>query len=387
MSTPRKFLALFLCVALPTAGLADSQAGASQDSPASRPGDPLGADEYLVGVYYFAGWWRPLPNKYQTAGRDWRPDWPERKALLGEYNDQETMDREIHTAAECGVDFFQILWYYQGIQPPPEPHAGRLNDAIAQFMASPNNRRLKFMIEGVNHPPFVIKSEQGWVDSCREWVTAMKHPSYLRVAGRPVIKVHSLHQFLADCDMQPDRAARRLSVLRRLSVEAGLGDPIIGAGVVPAGMPLASQVIGFDFLSSYMDMPHLAQRADLYPYEQLIDHAAAAWERYAAHSPLPYVPYVPAGWDPRPWRDPRASFKLPDRAQWTKALTRVKSALDQHARLGLPELEGRRPKMLVIYAWNEFAEGGIVAPTQGDGRMKLEALRNVFGSSIASPER
>jgi hypothetical protein len=33
----------------------------------------------------------------------------------------------------------------------------------------------------------------------------------------------------------------------------------------------------------------------------------------------------------------------------------------------------------IIYAWNEFGEGGIVAPTRGDGTMKLEALRQVFG--------
>jgi hypothetical protein len=35
--------------------------------------------------------------------------------------------------------------------------------------------------------------------------------------------------------------------------------------------------------------------------------------------------------------------------------------------------------MLLIYAWNEFGEGGIVAPTRGENGMKLEAVRNVFG--------
>jgi hypothetical protein len=32
-----------------------------------------------------------------------------------------------------------------------------------------------------------------------------------------------------------------------------------------------------------------------------------------------------------------------------------------------------------IYAWNEFGEGGIVAPTRGEQSMKLEAIRAVFG--------
>jgi hypothetical protein len=56
----------------------------------------------------------------------------------------------------------------------------------------------------------------------------------------------------------------------------------------------------------------------------------------------------------------------------------VKAALDQYPRLGLPAKEGRK-KMLLIYAWNEFGEGGIVAPTQGDKEMKLETIREVFG--------
>ena len=40
---------------------------------------------------------------------------------------------------------------------------------------------------------------------------------------------------------------------------------------------------------------------------------------------------------------------------------------------------GPRQKMLLIYAWNEFGEGGIVAPTRGEGMTKLSAIAEVFG--------
>ena len=40
---------------------------------------------------------------------------------------------------------------------------------------------------------------------------------------------------------------------------------------------------------------------------------------------------------------------------------------------------GGRQKAFTIYAWNEFGEGGIVAPTRGDGYMKLESIGTVFG--------
>jgi hypothetical protein len=92
-------------------------------------------------------------------------------------------------------------------------------------------------------------------------------------------------------------------------------------------------------------------------------------------------PYVPAGWDPRPWQDPRPSFAFPTRAEWTGALSRVKAALDKYPRLGIP-VEGGRKKMLLIYAWNEFGEGGIVAPTRGEKGMKLDAIESVFGGMV-----
>ena len=41
------------------------------------------------------------------------------------------------------------------------------------------------------------------------------------------------------------------------------------------------------------------------------------------------------------------------------------------------------PNAQAIYAWNEFGEGGILAPTVGDQESKLEAVQKVF----SSPER
>ena len=60
--------------------------------------------EYLVGVYYFAGWWRQQTNKWVVDGKDWREHFPARVPLLGEYNEQETMDREIAAAVQEDVD-------------------------------------------------------------------------------------------------------------------------------------------------------------------------------------------------------------------------------------------------------------------------------------------
>jgi hypothetical protein len=63
-----------------------------------------------------------------------------------------------------------------------------------------------------------------------------------------------------------------------------------------------------------------------------------------------------------------------------EVLVGVKAGFDTGSNLGLPLPGGGRQKLFTIYAWNEFGEGGIVAPTRGEQSMKLDAIRAVFGS-------
>ena len=57
------------------------------------------------------GWWQGPGDKWYSpsnASHDWRPDFPDRVPLLGDYNTQSTMDAEIAAAASHGLDFFQV---------------------------------------------------------------------------------------------------------------------------------------------------------------------------------------------------------------------------------------------------------------------------------------
>ncbi len=62
----------------------------------------------------------------------------------------------------------------------------------------------------------------------------------------------------------------------------------------------------------------------------------------------------------------------------------MKEALAKHPSLGLPKRDGTQQKVFTIYAWNEFGEGGIVAPTRGKGTMMLECIQDVFGANSLS---
>ena len=137
-------LGVCVCLSLTSQGRGD---------PTTRP---AGGPEYLVGIHYFAGWWRGLPNKWHVAGQDWRQDWPARVPTLGEYNEQATMDREIEAAADHGVDFFQILYYC----------LPRRTTARAACRAT--QRRTRSVHEVAERPPAKIHHRMGQSSAVRQ---------------------------------------------------------------------------------------------------------------------------------------------------------------------------------------------------------------------------
>jgi hypothetical protein len=269
---------------------------------ASEPSGHRKEKDVLVGVNYFPGWWKPLPNKWQDRrGEDWRLRFPERVPSLGEYNDQETTNREIKAAAGAGVDFFSILWYYNPPGHERERNVALTESGLTNFMASPEAKHLRFIIEFCNHPPFDVATDEDWDRCVQTWLKALRHPSYLRLGGRLVFKVHGGHFFLQQNGGDPARARARLDSLRRAARQAGLGEMLIGGGVGAAEQigtehPLAKI---FDFTATYMEVPNLKQTADDYPYETLAKSAREARQIHGKDA-LPYVPYLAAGWCPRP---------------------------------------------------------------------------------------
>lgn len=289
------------------------------------------------------------------------------------------MDAEIDAAAAHGVGFFPILWYHANPDSPPEPHSHLLNRGVEFFMASPASCRMRFFIEFCNHPPFEVEGADRWEQCVAEWLEIMAHPSYLRIDGRAVFKVHGGDFFIEQNGGDVDLARRRLDLLRASARDNGLGEMLIGGGV------MATQAIGpdnpiarlFDFTCTYMDVPPHERMEEDYDYEMLADLARTARYVHAADA-VPYVPYLAAGWNPRPWPDERATYAFPRRDQWNAELVRMKQDLAALPNLGFPRRDGTLEPAFNIYAWNEFGEGGIVAPTESEGAMKLEEIRDVF---------
>ena len=360
----------------------------------------------LVGINYFAGWWHGAGDKWfdpRNASLDWRPLYPERVPLLGEYNSQGVMDAEINAAAAHGVDFFQFLWY----DPYPSeraPNAAKLNRGVLEFTASANAPKMRFFIEWCNaHPLFTVHNESEWRTMVmRDWVPAMKHPSYLRVGGALLFKVHDAGSFLKyGCGGNRTLAGTRLDYLRSAVRGAGLGEMVIGAGAAPRDMTAASwwatdcakrnnnggqDGTCYDWVGLYCALDHddPAYEGMVLPWANESAYVSTNRAQHATAHGVPFVPVVVSGWDPRPWHEARASFAFPSSSEWTADLRRVQADLVSSARggisnLGLPLLNGSLQPVFNIYAWNEFAEGGIMAPSVGWNYSRLEAIKDVFG--------
>ena len=337
--------------------------------------------DILVGCEYFNGWWKESPNKWERKGKDWRPQYPERIPLLGEYNSQETMDKEIEAASAYGVDFFSILWYYPG-QLKDKGACDLLNAGLDHFMNSPHSGKMKFMVELCNHSPFAIISDEDW-DNCMDvCIKAMKHPSYLQVDGRAVVKIHGGDQFHIDNGSDPERSSQIIQGMRERAREAGIGELLITVGTY-GNKPVDAEHVfvqaGIDGTMQYMDPTALPQKEDDYSYDILAARAKEMRDLRKKDA-ISWTPYFPAGWNPRPWADPRAAFSLPTRKEWRSGLKELKKDLLKSSNLGFPRKDGTTQKAFTIYAWNEWGEGGILAPTVGDQYMKLEEIKKVFGN-------
>ena len=300
------------------------------------------------------------------------------------------MDREIKAASEGGVDFFSLLWYYARHGSEHEAECRLLNRGLANYLASESksSRRVQFMIEFCNSGPFNASEDQDWNRCVEVWTDAWKSPAALRVEGRIVFKIHDLSRFIAGNGGDVSRCRMQLTQLRSSVHSAGLGDMIIGGGLMSRSEVHQDHpaVKLFDFTATYMSIPDTVVGPTELPYKTLVAEARFARE-FHSRDPIPWVPYLPVGWNPRPWTHPEAGadhrrfFTFPTKSEWVEELKALWSDFDRFPGLGLPLRDGSKQPAFTIYAWNEFGEGGILAPTRGIGAMKLEAIRSVFGPS------
>ena len=328
-----------------------------------------------AGAYYFDGWTSQTGHLKPRLLREFA----DREPVWGWYDDSlTTMQQQIDVAADAGLRFFAFDWYYPE-DPDKQTH---LNTGLDLYLRSPNRDRLEFCLLVANHGGFRI-GPNDWDAVCDLWMPLFQNPRHLKVRGKPLLIIFSNHDLLKSFETTQSVHAAFDRLQERARV-AGLPGVEICACATPGPergwSDLAKlRAAGFTSFTGYNYVSQGgAKRGDPVPYQSLVDLHLDVWRTFASKNVLPYIPVVTAGWDKRPWEDAATtatnSVYFPDRTP-EKFGAFVREALRW---LDANPAATPAERLLLIYAWNEYGEGGYIAPTRGDGNRYLEELRRVL---------
>lgn len=341
-----------------------------------------------VGAVYFDGWACPLTNDHFSGLLD--GPYSGRQPLFGwRDNTRESMRTQLSWAHQDGIGFFLFDWYRENIDPC-------VNVAHDNYVALGNHQGVGFALMYVNHDPFGVSPEE-WPSFAEQWVTRdFLNPDYVRVDGKPLLVIFNTTLFR---QQQGGTAGvnAALTTLRETAIRHGLpGVFIVGGRYTgylnvacfpqcdatdggPGGLPLEH----YDALTDQGASAGILAPVDgARPYGDLVSAEEANWDRFAEMSPVPYIPSVTVGWDPRPWgeqvdgrlfwltrRPDEVGRFLKDAIAWTGA--------NPAMRAGAPP----SPPMVLLQAWNELGEGQYVVPTRSDGYAYGRALASAVGKA------
>lgn len=335
-----------------------------------------------VGAIRWDAWFGPRGSVGEAVEKSLSPkQWHERLPTCARVveaervaircDGQEQMDTEIRQAVEAGIGYWAFVAYAED---------NPMSLGLQTYLRS----------TAANKPRFALIADlAGWGGSTvyqpvmKRYLKLMGEGAYQRTPqGRPLFFL----LFVNDDGLNSrfgGRAgfAKVLDEFRRGAKEAGVGDPYIV--LLDGNVPRAKGMIAdlkLDAVSAYAVSDINARGAS---YADLAGRAARFWADAEAAG-LPVVPIAMTGWDrrprvqhPMPWEKHESGsdalerfYKQPNPSELTKHLS---DAIRFAARSKRP---GDPAPAVLVYAWNEFDEGGWIAPTAGIGNQRLAAVKN-----------
>lgn len=283
------------------------------------------------------------------------------------------MAREMRDAAESGINFWAFVTY-----PPEDP----MNAGLATYLAT----------KGQPGPRFAVISEfDKWGGTSRyravtdRYIQLMADPRYQRTpGGRPLFFLG----FISDPAVErlfgsTDGFAAAVASFRESARAAGVANPFIV--LLEKDLNRARKWIaafGLDGISAYAVADNQVRNGS---YAQLSELSKRFWDQAAAAG-MSLVPPVMTGWDrrprvlnPVPWEKGVYSDEQMQRfytAPTTDELrVQVRAAIDFASK---QPNDKRGANAVLIYAWNEFDEGGWLAPTGAGDRSRLQAVKRAI---------
>ena len=273
---------------------------------------------------------------------------------------QSIMDSEINYAAKAGLNYWAFVWYAA---------SSGLDQSRNLYMKSVYKQSINYCL---------IIEPDNWVTniSIDSIVNDFKQTNYQKVMGnRPLLYLLGYSGILkSDVDS-----------LRARTIRAGFGTPYIVEMRVDGVLNTLSD-LGLDAFSMYA----VTWMTGGVTYDSLANTDIAQWNWIAVNNNLPLVPHVTSGWDNRPRHyDPVSWAPDPGLNSWVQQATPAQIANHiTDAKNWIASNSASSPaNTVIVYAWNEFDEGGWLCPNlpQYGGTLKVNAVGNLLGSRILPP--
>ena len=355
-------------------------------------------EPYLIGAWYYPGWssandsrqpcesakifghrdpWGGV-RQYASGEAPWgwgtgRDYYRSRKPLIGFYDlmDQRVMGTHILQAASHGLSYFAFYWDWD----KDKDQETGLSLPIHKFVSSSHRDKMLFLISlnaAIGQRELTMDM---WVDRIvpfliNEYIT---DSSYLRLNGRPVILDFNIgfkDKVLHRQGIDSLRQLVRQKVGEDPLILSLASDPRPGRGLIAAKNQL--DVDGFFCF-------HLPPSRPAEPYQEVLGRYAQLDSVTSRFSGV-YVPCASTGQDARPWYKIGWGRRRMEEIHYNSGITpeifeehlrRQKQYIDDHPRNTL--------KMLTIYGWNEWGEGGIIEPSEVYEYRYLDIVQRVFG--------
>jgi hypothetical protein len=292
---------------------------------------------------------------------------------------QAVVEQEIAYAAQAGLNYWAFVHYWDELP--------GMSIAMNRYLAAKDKKSIRYCLveEGGRLDRVGVA---GW----RRLVEHFRHPDYQTVLdGRPLL-------FLLLKTMR--LAKPEWDGLKRMTIAAGLKPPyLVFMGYHPEQDAKDMVALGFDAVSAYARGGRYSMRQPSYT-EQCALIRRDRWEKCRSLR-IPSVTFASAGWDTRPRNERPPSWirevpATPDPTPPTlqkpliDSVTATPEQLATHVREAIEWTRANRElnpaNAIIIYAWNEYDEGGWLMPTLGaDGRAnedRIQAVGAVLRASV-----
>lgn len=341
---------------------------------------PQPAKTDYLGLMHYCALWKE--GTHYGWGRI--EPWPDRRPAIGYYDEgtPEVADWHIKYALEHGINAFIYCWYRADLKPVITHSLGH---AIHEGLYEARYRdRFRFCIMWENGCAQGVKDADDLLANLLPfWIeNYFRHPSYLRIDNQPVLVV-----------WRPERVGPQLGgtegaraafgAMRAAMRNAGFGGIRLIGCLNQANAPLQQRLAaeGWDATSGYALVPQACrivgtdvEGIPIMDHGQTLAASREEWEARRDAGPLPDIPNVMMGWDPRPWHgDSTSSYRADPKPQHFEAACRdAKDLID-----AAPDDAWYRG-LVVFDNWTEFGEGHYIEPTSGTGFGYVNAIKRVF---------